>query len=180
MEIFSGTGQNVQCHQNRTVTMTTWSNLCGAGQIDRHHFSIIKSRVYSAFWGFRYVRMYRFCTHVHSKKAKSSHIQDFGCSHAGNSQVSCSIRNASKGVGDSPPPRWQGKSVMKHDSLNNVSAACDQIGHSQFKGVTNGYTLWSLSLNTYHRITGPRMGEQAQAGPGLQFPDSPTRGGLPS
>ena len=29
------------------------------------------------------------------------------------------------------------------------SAICQQlqIGHSQFKGVTNGYTLWSLSPN---------------------------------
>ena len=142
-----GTGHFVQCHQNQVVTVTTWEDLCGAGQIDRHHFSIIKSRVYSAFWGFRYVRMYRFCTHVHSKKAKSSHIQDFSCSHAGNSQVSCSIRNVSKGVGDSPPPRWQGKGVVKHDSWNNISSACDQIGHIQFKGVTNGYTLWSLSPN---------------------------------
>ena len=136
-----------QCHQNQVVTVTTWEDLCGAGQIDRHHFIVIKNRVYSVFWGFRYVRMYRFCTHVHSKKAKSSHIQDFGCSHAGNSQVSCSIRNVSKGVGDSPPPRWQGKGVVKHDSLNKISSACDQIGHSQFKGVTNGYALWSLSPN---------------------------------
>ena len=32
--------------------MTTWENLCGAGQIDRHHFRVIKNRVYSAFWGF--------------------------------------------------------------------------------------------------------------------------------
>ena len=94
--------------------------------------------------------MYRFCTHVHSKKAKSSHIQDFGGSHAGNSQVNCTIRNESKGVGDSPSPFWQGKGVVKHDSWNNgfdFSSAYGQIGHSQFKGVTNGYTLWSLSPN---------------------------------
>ena len=50
-------------------------------------------------------------------------------------------------VGDSPTPCWQGKGVVKHDSWNNISSACDQIGHSQFKGVTNGYTLWSLSPN---------------------------------
>ena len=97
-EIFNGTGHFVQCHQNRVVTVTTWVNLCGAGQIDRHHFIVIKNRVYSAFWGFRYVRMYRFCTHVHSKRVKFSHL-------------------------------------------------CDQIGHNQIKGVTNGYTLWSLLLN---------------------------------
>src|SRR5699024_12182174 len=101
--------QNVQCHQNQVVTVTTWEDLCGAGQIDRHQFSVIKNHVYSAFWGFRYVRMYRFCTHVHSKKTKSSHIQDFDCSHAGNNQVSCSIQNASKRVGDSPTARSQGK-----------------------------------------------------------------------
>ena len=63
------------------------------------------------------------------------------------------------------------------------SAICQQLqfGHSHFKGVTNGYALWSLSLNasvlasvhTYiakrpsspiYRITGPRMGEQVQVG----------------
>ena len=120
--------------------MITWLEPVGLGHFDPDQFSIIKDCVYSAFWGFRYVRMYRFCTHVHSKKAKSSHIQDFGCSHAGNSQVSCSIRNVSKGVGDSPPPRWQGKSVVKHDSLNNVSSACDQIG--AVDKIYKGYLIW--------------------------------------
>ena len=55
------------------------SAICQQLQIDRHHFIVIKNRVYSVFWGFRYVRMYRFCTHVHSKRAKSSHLSDFGC-----------------------------------------------------------------------------------------------------
>ena len=97
--------------------------------------------------------MYRFCTHVHSKKAKSSHIQDFGCSRFGNSQVNCSIRNESKGVGDSPSPFWQSKDVVLHDfhlirhNGGDFAFACDQIDHNQFKGVTNSYTLWSLLLN---------------------------------
>ena len=114
-EIFNGTGHFVQCHQNRVVTVTTWVNLCGAGQIDRHHFIVIKNRVYRAFWGFRYVRMYRFCTHVHSKRGKSSHLSDFGSFQSGNCHFNFSIRIVSKGVGDSPSPFWQGKDVVLHD-----------------------------------------------------------------
>ena len=86
LEIFSGTGHFVQCHQNRVVTVTTWPNLSGCGQNVHNHFRSVKDCVYSAFWGFRYVRMYRFCTHVHSKKAKFSHLSDFGCSQSGNRQ----------------------------------------------------------------------------------------------
>src|SRR5699024_12166696 len=58
-----------------------------------------------------------FCTHVHSKKAKLSHIWDF---------------------------------------------ACSQNGNSHFKGVTNGYALWSLSPNgsvqTLYRSEERRVG----------------------
>ena len=133
--------------------MTTWENLCGAGQIDRHHFRVIKNRAYSAFWGFAmYVCTGSVRTYI-AKMRNPLTIPDFGCSRSGNSQFNCSIRNASKKVGNSLSPFWQGKGVVLHDILliwNNgfdFSFACDQIGHSQFKGVTNGYTLWSLSLN---------------------------------
>ena len=74
--------------------MTTW---VGAGQIDRHHFIVMKNRVYSAFWGFRYVRMYRFCTYVHSKRVKFSHLSDFGCSQSGNRQFCCLVQNSGCG-----------------------------------------------------------------------------------
>ena len=80
-----------------------------------------------------------------AKRRNPLTIPDFGCSRSGNSQFNCSIRNASKKVGNSLSPFWQGKGVVLHDILliwNNgfdFSFACDQIGHSQFKGVTNGY-----------------------------------------
>ena len=98
--------------------------------------------------------------HVHSKKAKCSHIHDFGCSQNGNSHFNF---------------------VNQNSSVKSRDSGSDQFGHSHFKGVTNGYALWSLSLNasvlasvhTYiakrpsspiYRITGPRMGEQVQVG----------------
>ena len=45
------------------------------------------------------------------------------------------------------PLFWQGKDVVLHDfhlirnSGGDFWIGCDQIGHNQFKGVTNGYTL---------------------------------------
>ena len=85
--------------------------------------------------------------------------------------------------------------VNQNSGVKSRDSGSDQFGHSHFKGVTNGYALWSLSLNasvlasvhTYiakrsnspiYSITGPRMREQAQAGPGLQFLGSPIHGGL--
>src|SRR5699024_5269709 len=44
------------------------SAICQQLQNVHNHFRSVKNCVYSAFWEFRYVRMYRFCTHVHSKR----------------------------------------------------------------------------------------------------------------
>ena len=72
------------------------SAICQQLQNVHNHFRNVKNCVYSTFWGFRYVRMYRFCTHVHSKKAKFSHLS-VGCSQSGNRQFFCLVQNSGCG-----------------------------------------------------------------------------------
>ena len=64
--------------------------------------------------------VYRLRTYVHSKKAKCSHIHDFGCSQNGNSHFNF---------------------VNQNSSVKSRDFGSDQFGHSRFKGVTNGYAL---------------------------------------
>ena len=73
------------------------SAICQQLQIDRHHFRVIKNRVYSAFWGFAmYVCTGSVRTYI-AKMRNPLTIPDFGCSRSGNRQFCCLVQNSGCG-----------------------------------------------------------------------------------